>query len=71
MMSGSCFVENCPTRAGSYTLSAGVTFRGTRGSSCILLQVKRSVQVAVTGEATHVADKHPRTQWQFVIEALK
>ena len=51
-MFGSCFIENClETR--SYTLSTGVTSRGTPGSYQ-LLQVQRSIQVTVNVQAAPV-----------------
>ena len=51
MAFGSCFIEEhlpAPKNGHGLLFSTGMTFRGTRGSSCtrILLQVERGVQVA-------------------------
>ena len=58
-MFGSCFDKNClETRA--YTLSAGVSFRGTPGSQ--LFQIDGGIQVAIYHQVAAIAGVNTITQ---------
>ena len=64
-MFGSCFNENCPETR-SYTLSTGVTFRGTPGSQ--LFQIDGGIQIAVDRQAAEIAGIHSDTQVHFYLD---